>query len=55
MSESRVSESRVSDSGMASANRGRNQRNLRSLRNLIAAATAVVGLLTIDCDRAAAG
>ncbi|MGA8059242.1 MAG: hypothetical protein WB999_13430 [Candidatus Binataceae bacterium] len=37
----------MSDSGMASANRGRNQRNLRSLRNLIAAATAVVGLFTM--------
>ena len=32
---------------MASANRGGNQRNLRNLRNLIAAATAVVGLLTM--------
>ena len=32
---------------MASAGRSHNQRNLRSLRNLIAAATAVLGLLTI--------
>jgi hypothetical protein len=32
---------------MASAGRGRNQRNLCSLRNLIAAATALLGLLTI--------
>ena len=47
MVESRAIESRVIDSGMASANRGGNQRNLRSLRNLIAAATAVVGLLTM--------
>jgi hypothetical protein len=32
---------------MASAGRSRNQRNLCSLRNLIAAATALLGLLTI--------
>jgi hypothetical protein len=32
---------------MPGAGRGRNQRNLRSLRNLIAAATALLGLLTI--------
>ncbi len=32
---------------MATAGRGRNRRNLRSLRKLIAAATTVLGLLTM--------
>jgi hypothetical protein len=35
---------------LASAGRGRDQRNLRGLRNLIAAAAAVVGLLTMTAS-----